>query len=152
MDRIDHQLLGVDIGLDLINICRFDCFGCLHLYEVFSIPKPSIPGAVTVAICENIESVDPNSQADLVGVSVPGQIDSTGRTLISCQQLPGWNNIPLADWLEPRLSRKVSIVNSIKSIHLAESFQRKNTGINNDLRACLGASLLAYERLKSFPN
>ena len=110
MTLFNQQLLGVDIGLEFIVICRIDCFGNLDLKVKFNTPKPAIPGAVSVAICEQIFLVDPSFQANLVGVCLPGQIDPNRRHLVLSTKLPGWIDVPLADWLEPRICRRVNLI------------------------------------------
>ena len=148
MVLINSQLLGIDIGLEFITICRFDCSGYLHLDQMFNIPEPAMPGAVTVAICENLQAVDPDFRAYVVGVSLPGSIDSTGRTIKSSTQLPGWTNVPLADWLELRITRRVNLINTIKCLQLAQITTIHDSNIKNDLLSSLGAALLAYKRFK----
>ena len=107
---INSRILGADIGLHSISICRFDNSGNLEADITFNLPHPAMPGAVTIAICVNLISVDPDFRAGLLGVSISAKIDANGRTLKSFKQLPGWINVPLADWLEPRICRRVNLI------------------------------------------
>ncbi len=149
MDK-KRQLLGVEIGTEIIRLCRFDYSGQLDLNVQLNIPKPAMPGAVTVAICENLLTVDPDFRANLVGVSLPGKVDSTGRILKSSTQLTEWIDVPLADWLEPRISRRVNLINSIRCLQLLERTHIYDSNIKKELLACFAAALLAYEKFANF--
>ena len=105
------QFIGVDLGGTAIKLGRFDQQGHLLAETELPTPQPSVPGAVTVALCEAIETVDPNHHAAFVGVGLPGPMDAEGRVARVCINLPGWLEVPLADWLEPRLNRHVSLAN-----------------------------------------
>ena len=144
------QLLGIDIGSETISICRADYSGNLYSNVAFNLPDPPMPGAVTVAISDYIVLVDPYFKADLVGVSFLGEIDSTERILKSCTHLSGWLNVPFADWLEIRISRKVKLVSSIKCLQVSQKHDVKNNDIDKGLLSSIGAALLAYERFKCF--
>lgn len=138
-----RQLIGADISVDALKVCRLDQFGDLSLTVDLSLPQPAMPGAVTVALCDGINTVDPDSKATLIGVSCPGQIDSKGRILKSCDVLTGWNDVPFADWLELRLSRKVVLIHSTQCLICGEAFYFPFNSLDCDLMRTLGAALLA---------
>ncbi len=75
-------------------------------------PKIFLPGLLTVQICEMIEQIDFNHEAFFVAMRLPlsKRIDSTGRIVKDCSESSGWESVPLADWLEFRLKRKVMLV------------------------------------------
>ena len=85
-----------------------------------------------------------------MGVSFPGEIDFHGRVAKSCDMFPGWCDVPLADWLELRLSRRVTLINSEKCLNICESSQFTIEGCDDDLLCSLGASYLALERFQGF--
>jgi len=146
MLNFDSHVLGVDINLQAINLCRYDISGYPFSICQLNLPQPAMPGAVTVAICDEIESIDPNRRADFVGVSLPGEVDRLGRTVESCFELPGWLDVPLSDWLEPRLSRRVIVINSSECSMVGEDCLVKSNRCDNDLVCTLGAAHLAFER------
>ena len=150
MAVLNRQLLGISIGLETISICRSDLTGDLYCDFASDFPDPPMPGAVTVAICEGIQFVDPDFKADLVGVSLYGEIKTRERILKSCTHLPGWHDVPLAEWLETRTSRRVEIISAAKCLEYAQNSQVKNNDIKNCLLSSVGAALLAYERFKDF--
>ena len=150
MQAGDRHLLGVDINLKAINLCQFDFSGHLYFRFQLNLPQPAMPGAVIVALCEQIEVIDPERRVDLVGVSVPGEIDSLGRIVKSSLELPGWIDVPLIDWLEPRLSRKVIIVNFSKSLMVDDDSQVMNNRCDCSHFRALAAAILDCERLNCF--
>ncbi|BEV35661.1 ROK family protein [Synechococcus sp. M16CYN] len=105
------QVIGVDLGGMAIKFARFHRDGELLQQLQIPTPQPAIPGAVTMALCEGIEQIDPRHHAPLVGVGLPGPMDATARVARTCINLPGWKEVPLADWLESRLQRRVTLAN-----------------------------------------
>jgi glucokinase len=55
-----------------------------------------------------------------LGISAPGPLDPTGRRLLSPPNLPGWDDVPLADALEERLGCPVRLENDANAAALAE--------------------------------
>ena len=145
-----NHSIGVDIGFNTIRVCRFNLSGTPYLNCQFDIPKPAMPGAVTVTLCEKIESIDPNRLADFAGVSVLGEIDLNGRIIKTCSELPGWIDVPLADCLEPRLSRKVNLFSSAKSSVAGRNDFVNGIRIDHDILYTLGDSLLDLDWFNSF--
>ena len=149
MSPTTNHSIVVDIGPDTIRLCCFNLSGIPYLNCQFDIPKPAMPGAVTVALCEKIESIDPNRLADFVGVSVPGEIDLNGRMIKTCIELPGWIDVPLAAWLEPRLSRKVKLFNSAKYSVARTNHIVNSIRIDHDLLYTLDSAHLDLDRFNS---
>ena len=142
--------IGVDIGSKTIKFCHFNLSGTPYLKCQFEVPTSAMPGAVKIALCEKIESIDPNRLADFAGVSVLGEIDLNGRIIKTCSELPGWIDVPLADCLEPRLSRKVNLFSSAKSSVAGRNDFVNGIRIDHDILYTLGDSLFDLERFNSF--
>ena len=66
------QVIGIDLGGTAIKLGRFNCDGELLAELQVSTPQPAVPGAVTMALCEAVEQLDPDRQASVVGVGLPG--------------------------------------------------------------------------------
>ena len=105
------QVIGIDLGGTAIKLGRFNCAGELLAELQVSTPQPAVPGAVTMALCEAVEQLDPDRQASVVGVGLPGPMDPAARVARICINLPGWENVPLAEWMESRLDRAVTLAN-----------------------------------------
>ena len=107
----DAQVIGVDLGGTAIKLARFRADGTVLAEAQWPTPQPAVPGAVTMALCEAIEQIDPEHQAEAIGIGLPGPMDVSARVARVCINLPGWEDVPLADWLESRLNRRVTLAN-----------------------------------------
>jgi len=105
------QLIGVDIGGTAIKLGRFRCDGSLLQALEIPTPQPAMPGGVTMAIAEAVQELDPDRRATRMGIGHPGPSDRWGRIARVAINLPGWLDVPLADWLEPKLDRRVTTAN-----------------------------------------
>ena len=145
----NRQLIGVNIGANTITVCRFDSSCSLLSCFEQTLPQPEMPGALTVEISEAIELSDKFYEAMFVGIAFPGVIDSIGKVVKTCIQFPGWSDVPLADWLEPRLSRKVLILNSSAPSFVSQTLKMKNKTINDDILCSLAAAILSLEQFNT---
>ena len=115
-----NQLIGVDLGGSAIKLGRFSEAGELLAELQVPTPQPALPGAVTTAIVEAVQRLDPDRLADRVGVGHPGPSDVSGRVARIAINLPGWRDVPLADWLEPLLERPVTLANDANCALIGE--------------------------------
>ncbi|MCP9882552.1 ROK family protein [Cyanobium sp. Alchichica 3B3-8F6] len=115
-----NQLIGVDLGGSAIKLGRFSEAGALLAELPVPTPQPAMPGAVTTAIVEAVQQLDPERLADRVGVGHPGPSDADGRVARIAINLPGWRDVPLADWLEPLLERRVTLANDANCALIGE--------------------------------
>jgi glucokinase len=94
-----------------------------------------------MAIAEAIERLDPEGRADRVGIGHPGPSDTSGRVARIAINLPGWRDVPLADWLEPRLNRRLTLDNDANCALLGEAWQGAARGVDNVLLLTLGTGV-----------
>lgn len=135
------QLIGVDLGGTAIKLGRFDQAGTLLAEAELPTPRPAMPGAVTVAIAEAIEALDPERLADRVGIGHPGPADRACRTARIAINLPGWRDVPLADWLEPLLGRRVTCANDANCAAIGELWHGAARGARDVLLLTLGTGV-----------
>jgi glucokinase len=126
----EPQVIGVDLGGSAIKLGRFTQDGtCLQALSV-STPQPAFPDAVLTVIVAAIDQVDPDSQAIAIGIGTPGPTDITGRIAKVAINLPGWQAIPLADWLESKIDRPTIVANDANCAALGEAW----LGVGRSLR------------------
>lgn len=114
------QVIGIDLGGSAIKLGRFDWKGnCLKSLTV-STPQPALPEAVLSAMIGAIEQLDPDRQAVAIGVGTPGPADAAGRIARVAINLEGWQDIPLADWLEAQTGRATVLANDANCAGLGE--------------------------------
>jgi glucokinase len=114
------QVIGVDLGGSAIKLGRFDWQGeCLQALTMPT-PQPAHPEAVLEAMIAAIAQLDPTQQSIAIGVGTPGPTDATGRVARVAINLPGWQDIPLADWLEAQTSKPTILANDANCAGLGE--------------------------------
>jgi glucokinase len=94
-----------------------------------------------MAIVEAVGQLDPEHRADRVGIGLPGPCDGAGRVARISINLPGWHDVPLADWLEPQLGRRVVLGNDANCALLGEAWQGAARGVNDVLLLTLGTGV-----------
>ncbi|MCT0212968.1 ROK family protein [Synechococcus sp. CS-1324] len=135
------ELIGVDLGGTAIKLGRFNADGQLLAELSWPTPQPALPGAVTMALAEAITAIDPQRQAVAVGIGLPGPMDAAGRVARVCINLPGWHDVPLAAWLEPRLGRPVTLANDGNCALLGEAWCGAARGHGDVLLLTLGTGV-----------
>lgn len=116
------QVLGIDLGGTAIKLGRFTQDGtCLQALTVPT-PQPATPEAVLLAMTDAIEQIDPNHQAQAIGVGTPGPADAAGRIARVAINLSGWQDVPLAEWLEAKTGRSTVIANDANCAGLGEAW------------------------------
>tara|TARA_B100001057_G_scaffold187849_1_gene188651 strand:- start:1315 stop:2223 length:909 start_codon:yes stop_codon:yes gene_type:complete len=135
------QVIGIDLGGTAIKLGRFNCDGELLAELQVSTPQPAVPGAVTMALCEAVEQLDPNRQASVVGVGLPGPMDPAARVARICINLPGWENVPLAEWMESRLDRAVTLANDGNCAVVGEAWLGAARGFSDVVLLTLGTGV-----------
>ena len=136
-----QQVIGIDLGGTAIKLARFNRQGALQAELSIDTPQPAVPGAVTVALCEAIDRLDPTRMAGLVGVGLPGPMDASARVARVCINLPGWDDVPLADWLEARLERRVTLANDGNCALVGEAWCGAAQGFSDVVLLTLGTGV-----------
>jgi glucokinase len=135
------QLIGVDLGGTAIKLGRFAMDGTLIAEAECPTPQPALPGAVTVAIADAIEALDPQRLADRVGIGHPGPSDRAARVARIAINLPGWRDVPLAAWLEPQIGRRVTLANDANCALLGERWRGAAQDADDVLLLTLGTGV-----------
>lgn len=116
------QVIGVDLGGSAIKLGRFAQSGhCLADLTVPT-PQPSTPAAVIEAMAAAIADLDPDREAIAIGVGTPGPADAAGRIARVAINLAGWLDVPIADALEGKTGRPVTVANDANCAGLGEAW------------------------------
>ena len=137
----DSCVLGVDLGGTAIKLGLFSRDGELLADHQRPTPQPATPGSVCVEIVEAIGSLDPDGLASMVGIGLPGPMDADARVARVCINLPGWEEVPLAAWLEPRLKRKVTLANDGNCALVGEAWKGAAVGCSDVVLLTLGTGV-----------
>ena len=135
------EVIGIDLGGTAIKLGRFSIDGHLLEDQQLQTPQPATPGAVCVSLVEAIEALDPDRRASIVGIGLPGPMDVEARVARVCINLPGWEEVPLADWLEPRLQRRVTLANDGNCALVGEAWKGAAKGYSDVVMLTLGTGV-----------
>ncbi|MBW4653314.1 MAG: ROK family protein [Kaiparowitsia implicata GSE-PSE-MK54-09C] len=115
------QVIGIDLGGTAIKLGRFDAAGqCIQALTVPT-PQPPQPADVVEALVTAIAQLDPEGRAIALGIGTPGPTDADGRIARVAINL-GWQDVPLADWLEARLQIPTKLANDANCAGLGEAW------------------------------
>ncbi len=141
---IDYGLghvLGIDLGGTAIKLgCIAQDGTCLRALTIPT-PQPATPEAVLMDLVDAIALIDPQHQATAIGVGTPGPADELGRIARIAINLPGWHNIPLADWLEAKTDRPTVIANDANCAGLGEAWLGAGRQFRNLIMLTLGTGV-----------
>ena len=137
----DPCVLGVDLGGTAIKLGLFSLEGELLAEHQRPTPQPATPGSVCVEIVDAISVLDPHGRAAVVGIGLPGPMDAEARVARICINLPGWEEVPLAAWLEPRLKRRVTLANDGNCALVGEAWKGAAAGFSDVLLLTLGTGV-----------
>ena len=134
-------VLGVDLGGTAIKLGLFSLDGELLAEHQRPTPQPATPGSVCMEIAEAISVLDPDGKAAVVGIGLPGPMDAEARVARVCINLPGWEEVPLAAWLEPRLKRRVTLANDGNCALVGEAWKGAAVGCSDVVLLTLGTGV-----------
>ena len=137
----DPCVIGVDLGGTAIKLGLFSLDGDLLADHQRPTPQPATPGAVCMEIVEAIGVLDPDGRASVVGIGLPGPMDAEARIARVCINLPGWDEVPLAAWLEPRLNRRVTLANDGNCALVGEAWKGAASGFDDVVLLTLGTGV-----------
>ncbi|WOD38784.1 ROK family protein [Nodosilinea sp. E11] len=141
MATVAQQVIGVDLGGTAIKLGRFAQAGqCLTSVTVPT-PQPSTPAAVIEAIAAAIDAIDPNREAAAIGVGTPGPADVTGRIARVAINMAGWHDVPIADLLEAKTDRPVTVANDADCAGLGEAWLGAGRNFSDMLMLTLGTGV-----------
>lgn len=118
---MEKYLLGIDLGGTNLRVAVLTSDG--QLVEEMNVQTESEKGPYYVInqmikLCEKIME---ERNIDAIGIGSPGPLDVKQGIILSPNNLPGWDNIPLVDMLEKALQKKVVLDNDANAAALAEA-------------------------------
>jgi glucokinase len=135
------EVLGIDIGGTGIKLGRIQVDGTCRVSLQVATPQPSTPEAVLEVLVQAIAELDPKQDCPAIGVGVPGPADAAGRIARIAINLPGWKNVPLADWLEAKTQRPTVIANDANCAGLGEAWLGAGRSFQNFILLTLGTGV-----------
>jgi glucokinase len=138
---VNSQVIGIDVGGTGIKLGRFNPDGsCLESLTVAT-PQPATPEAVLAVMLNAIAKIDPDDQTVAIGVGTPGPADAQGRIAKIAINLPGWYDVPLADWLEAKTGKPTIVANDANCAGLGETWLGAGRHFQNLILLTLGTGV-----------
>jgi glucokinase len=137
----NSQVIGIDLGGTAIKLGRFAVDGtCLQSLTVAT-PQPATPDAVLAVMLNALAQVDPDNQTIAIGVGTPGPADASGRIALIAINLQGWQDVPLADWLEAKTGKRTIVANDANCAGLGEAWLGAGQPFQNFILLTLGTGV-----------
>jgi glucokinase len=141
IDSVIDSVIGIDLGGTAIKLGRFDRQGhCLQSLTVPT-PQPAQPEPTLSAIQTAIAQLDPENRALAIGIGTPGPADAQGRIARLAINLPGWVNVPVADWLEARFHKPIGVENDANCAAVGEGWLGAGRQFPNLILLTLGTGV-----------
>ena len=116
------EAIGVDLGGTAIKMGRFVEDGtCLEKISIAT-PQPAIPQPVVEAIASGVKQLNRNYTCGAIGIGLPGPTDNARRIAKKSINLPGWDDVPVADWLEAQTRLPTILENDANCAAVGEAW------------------------------
>jgi glucokinase len=117
-----NQVIGIDLGGTAIKLGRFLQDGtCLETISLPT-PQPANPQPVVKAIAQGVQQLNLNRTCKAIGLGMPGPTDKARRIARKSINLPGWDDVPVADWLEAQTGLPTVLENDANCAAIGEAW------------------------------
>lgn len=138
---MSDRVLGIDLGGSAIKLGRFLEDGtCLETISVAT-PQPAEPKAVVNAIALAVKQLNLDCTCRAIGLGVPGPTDNTRRIAKKSINLPGWDDVPVADWLEAETGLATILENDANCAAIGEAWLGAGRQFDNFILLTLGTGV-----------
>lgn len=134
-------VIGLDLGGTAIKLGKFTAAGeCVQSLTVPT-PQPATPEAVLAAMLDAIAAIDPDREARAIGIGTPGPTDVEGRIARVAINLVGWQEVPLASWIEAKTGLPTVLANDANCAGLGEAWQGAGRSFHDLIVLTLGTGV-----------
>ncbi len=115
-------VIGVDLGGTAIKLGRFLVDGTCTESISLPTPQPPEPQAVIKAIADAVQQLNQDGNCLAIGFGTPGPTDTKRRIAKKSINLPGWDAVPVADWLEAQTRLRTILENDANCAGIGEAW------------------------------
>ncbi len=115
-------VIGVDLGGTAIKLGRFLVDGTCTESISLPTPQPPKPQAVIKAIADAVQQLNQDGNCLAIGFGTPGPTDTKRRIAKKSINLPGWDAVPVADWLEAQTRLRTILENDANCAGIGEAW------------------------------
>jgi len=135
------EVIGVDLGGTAIKIGRFFEDGTCTESVSIPTPQPANPKPVINAIAIAVQQLNKNNNCIAIGFGTPGPTDIYRRIAKKSINLPGWDDVPVADWLEAQTGLKTILENDANCAGIGEAWLGAGRKFQNFILLTLGTGV-----------
>lgn len=118
----DGLVIGIDLGGSAIKIGIFLADGTCVNSITIPTPQPPQPEVVLNKIAAAVNKFQQDNHCLAIGFGTPGPVDSQRRIAKVSINLPGWNDVPVADWLETTTQLPTLLENDANCAAIGEAW------------------------------
>ncbi len=115
-------VIGVDLGGTAIKLGRFLVDGTCVESISLPTPQPPEPRTVIKAIAHTVQQLNQERNCLAIGFGTPGPTDTKRRIAKKSINLPGWDAVPVADWLEEQTRLRTILENDANCAGIGEAW------------------------------
>ncbi|MGL4881920.1 MAG: ROK family protein [Waterburya sp.] len=134
-------VIGVDLGGTAIKIGRFLRDGTCEKSISLATPQPANPRPVVEAIAQGIKLINQDYNCQAIGLGVPGPTDTVRRIAKKSINLPGWDDVPVADWLEAQTGLPTILENDANCAAIGEAWLGAGRNFKDFILLTLGTGV-----------
>jgi glucokinase len=136
-----NQVIGIDLGGTAIKLGRFLQDGtCLETISLPT-PQPANPQLVVKAIAQGVQQLNLNRTCKAIGLGMPGPTDKARRIARKSINLPGWDDVPVADWLEAQTGLPTVLENDANCAAIGEAWLGAGRAFTDFILLTLGTGV-----------
>ncbi|MGV2828855.1 ROK family protein [Myxosarcina sp. GI1(2024)] len=140
-DGYRQQVIGIDLGGSAIKIGVFLSDGTLTNSISIPTPQPPVPELVLNLIAITVNRFNQNNNCLAIGFGTPGPVDPQRRIAKVSINLPGWNNVPVADWLEAKTQLPTWLENDANCAGIGEAWLGAGRQLHHFILLTLGTGV-----------
>ena len=115
-----RHIIAADVGGTNIRVGVVDEHFALHDFQMVSTADMCASGSFINSFTSFLESYARDKNADGFSIGFPSTIDKGRRILLSTPNIPGLNQIPIADILEHHLKKPVCIEKDVNNLLISD--------------------------------
>lgn len=135
---------GVDIGASNVRVAIANDDGEIEARRAGPMPAGSPQDAVERigrTIDDLVRGVWVGAKVAAIGIALPGAVDPRSGTVASIANMPGWDNIPLAQLLGARRGVPVAVENDANAAAVGEGWLGGAKGLKDHVFIALGTGI-----------
>jgi glucokinase len=135
------EVIGIDLGGTAIKLGKFTGDGTCVKSLTVATPQPAMPEPVLDVLVNAIAKLDSDDKTVAIGLGMPGPSDPKGRIALVSINLPGWRDVPLAQWLETHTGKPTILANDANCAGLGEAWLGAGRRFKNFILLTLGTGV-----------